>query len=150
MRLYRRQDAPGAASVTVYLHGGGMFLGSLDTHDTRCRIYARLSGAASLSVGYRLAPEHPHPVPMEDCYAVPRWATAHAADLGIDPARIAVRDDSAGGGLAAAVALLSRDRRGPVELIQYPAVHHAFDTFGPGAAVSRRAVGNRVRALSAF
>ncbi|WP_413804831.1 alpha/beta hydrolase [Streptomyces sp. OE57] len=111
MRLYRRDDTR-PSSLAVYIHGGGMFLGSLDTHDTRCRIYTHLSGVALLSVGYRLAPEHPHPIPVEDCYAALRCSVDNAPGLGIGPARIAIMGDSASGGLAAAAALLARDRRG--------------------------------------
>ncbi|MCS7476924.1 alpha/beta hydrolase [Umezawaea endophytica] len=245
LRLYRPTEIRSPA-LAVHLHGGGMFLGGLDTHDSRCRAYAALSGVALLSVGYRLAPEHPHPVPVEDCYAALRWAADNAPGLGVDPRRVAVMGDSAGGGLAAGVALLARDRGGPdlaaqiliqpmlddrtivarpdldgvatwtvddnltgwtcllgeaaggpdtpgyatpgratdltglppayvetgqldlfreedvsyadrlgragvpVELVQYPAVPHAFDTFAPAAAVSRRAIAGRVQALRAL
>jgi acetyl esterase/lipase len=96
-----------------YIHGGGMIIG-----DNRTGLPSMLDHAAELelavvSVDYRLAPETPHPGPVEDCYAGLRWTAAHAAELGIDPARVIVGGGSAGGGLAAAVALLARDRGGP-------------------------------------
>ncbi|ABW10008.1 Alpha/beta hydrolase fold-3 domain protein [Parafrankia sp. EAN1pec] len=85
--------------------------------------YVSATGVPMLSVEYRLAPEHSHPTPAEDCYAALRWLADHAVELGVDPARIAVMGDSGGGGLAAAVALLARDRGGPVlarQILIYP------------------------------
>jgi acetyl esterase/lipase len=117
--------APGArpAAAVVYLHGGGMIGGSLAAYDRIVRNYAaQVPEATFLAVEYRLAPEHPHPTPVEDCYAALRWTAEHAGDLGIDPDRIAVAGDSAGGGLAAGVALLARDR-GPrlaAQVLIYP------------------------------
>ncbi len=112
MRLYRKEgESPG--SLVVYIHGGGMFLCSIDTHDPICRRYTAASGVPLLSVDFRFAPEHPHPTSVEDCYAALQWAHAAAAELGVDPDRIAIMGDSAGGGMAAAVALMARDRGGP-------------------------------------
>jgi acetyl esterase/lipase len=111
------------AAALVYFHGGGMILGDLDLHDPSCRSYASDGGVAVFSVDYRLAPEHPHPTPVEDCYSALTWVADQAAELGIDPARIAVGGDSAGGCLAAAVALMARDRSGPalaLQLLIYP------------------------------
>lgn len=109
--------------LTVYYHGGGWVLCTLDTHDGTCRMLARESGCAVLSVAYRLAPENPYPVPFDDCYEALLWAAAHAAELGCDPARLAVAGDSAGGNLAAACAIAARDRGGPAlrhQLLIYP------------------------------
>lgn len=122
LRLYRKAgSAPG--SLVVYLHGGGMFLCSIDTHDPICRSYTAASGVPMLSVDFRFAPEHPFPASVEDCYAAVQWAAANAADLGVAPERIAIMGDSAGGGIAAAVALMARDRGGPVlrsQILVYP------------------------------
>ena len=102
-RLYRPNDENNLG-LLVYLHGGGWVIGSLDTHDDVCRKLANAMGHAVLSVDYRLAPEHPFPAPVDDCAHALRWAHTHATDLGIDPQRIAVGGDSAGGNLAAVVA----------------------------------------------
>jgi acetyl esterase len=113
----------GGPPLVMYFHGGGWVVGTLDTHDAPCRALANASGAAVLSLGYRLAPEHPYPAPVDDCYDATLWAAAHAGDLGVDGTRLAVAGDSAGGNLAAAVALMIRDRGGPDlahQLLIYP------------------------------
>ena len=107
----------------LYLHGGGMIAGSVAIFDGPVSRYVARTGVSMLSLEYRLAPEHPHPTPVEDAYAGLVWLVGHAAELGIDPGRIAVMGDSAGGGLAAGVAILSRDRKGPAvarQLLVYP------------------------------
>lgn len=107
-------DQPGSA--VLYLHGGGMILGLAELgglYDFAARHYVAASGVPMLLVDYRTAPEYAHPTPVEDCYAALRWLVAHAAGLRVDSARLAVMGDSAGGGLAAAVCLLARDRDGP-------------------------------------
>ena len=122
-RLYHPEGATDPAPLVVYYHGGGWVIGTLDTHDATCRELARASGAAVLSVAYRLAPEYPYPAPVEDCYAALEWAAANAVDLGCDAARLAVGGDSAGGNLSAAVAIMVRDRGGPAlkhQLLIYP------------------------------
>jgi acetyl esterase len=107
VRFYRHNDAP--TGLVVYLHGGGFVLGSIDIMDGVAREIADKSGAAVVSVGYRLAPEHPFPEGLDDCEAVTRWAVAHAADFGVAPELVAVAGESAGGNLSAAVALRLRD-----------------------------------------
>ena len=121
-RWYRRPASDTGAAV-LYLHGGGMIVGSVPIFDGPVSRYVARTGVPMLSVQYRLAPEHPHPVPVEDAYAGLTWLAGHAGQLGIDPGRIAVMGDSAGGGLAAGVAILSRDRQGPAiahQLLIYP------------------------------
>ncbi|MCF1592284.1 alpha/beta hydrolase [Streptomyces muensis] len=103
----------------LYFHGGGFFMGGIAEFDaTATRISAEV-GAVVVSVGYRLAPENPFPAALEDCYAALVWTAKAASELGIDPDRIGVAGESAGGGLAAAVTLLARDRGGPGLCFQY-------------------------------
>ncbi|MCW2933388.1 MAG: Alpha/beta hydrolase fold-3 domain protein [Actinomycetia bacterium] len=114
---------PGTAGPgVVYLHGGGMIAGTIELHDRMVAAYVADSGVPMLSVDWRRAPEHPHPCPVEDGYAGLAWLAANAGDLGVDPARIALMGDSAGGGLAAGAALLARDRGTPVarQILIYP------------------------------
>ena len=106
VRIYRPSAAP--APVHVHFHGGGWVIGDLDTHDGVCRELANQSGCVVISVDYRLAPEHPFPAAFNDCVAAFEWAVDQADALGIDPRKIAVGGDSAGGGLAAVVALNQR------------------------------------------
>jgi acetyl esterase len=105
-RLYRPNDDT-TLGLLVYFHGGGWVLGDLDSHDQVCRILANGSGHAVLSVGYRLAPEHPYPAAVDDAVAATRWAYGHAEQLGCRADRLAVGGDSAGGNLAAVVAQLA-------------------------------------------
>lgn len=108
--------------LTVYLHGGGFTIGDLDTHDEPCRILCREGRMHVLSVDYRLAPEHPFPAAPDDAMAALRWAQAHAAELGADPARVAVGGDSAGGNLAAVLSIeAAHDRPPAAQLLIYPA-----------------------------
>jgi acetyl esterase/lipase len=92
------------------MHGGGYVMGTHLSYDGRFDAWCPRFGCVGVSVGYRLAPETPYPGPLEDCYAALRWVHAHAGDLGVDPARIGLMGGSAGGGLAAGLALLARDR----------------------------------------
>jgi acetyl esterase len=112
VRSYRPSDDT-LLPALVYFHGGGWAVGSVDASDAGCRRLAAVTGRVVVSVGYRLAPEHPWPTPLEDCYAAVTWTVDHADELGIDTADIAVGGGSAGGNLAAAVALACRDRGGP-------------------------------------
>ena len=125
------QPDPGPPPVLLYLFGGGWTLGSLDTADAICRRLANSVGCVVGSVGYRLAPEHPFPAAVHDCAAALRHLAAHAAELGIDPDRLAIGGDSAGGNLAAAVTLLARAEGGPAlrhQLLVYPNTDHRADT----------------------
>jgi acetyl esterase/lipase len=106
------------AAAIYHIHGGGMIMGDVRLGVPQLLEWAQELGAAVISVDYRLAPETPHPGPVEDCYAGLAWVAGHAAELGIDPERIVVAGGSAGGGLAAAVALLARDRGGPALVAQ--------------------------------
>lgn len=109
-------------SAVVYAHGGGMVAGSAELHDPLVAWYAQESGVPFLSVDYRLAPENPGEGPVEDSFAALRWLSANAGRLGVDPARIAVMGDSAGGGIAAGTAILARDRVIPLarQILVYP------------------------------
>ena len=130
VRIYA-PAGPGPKPALIYFHGGGWVLGAPETIDVPCRRLAKKSGCVVVSVDYRLAPEHRFPTPLDDCYAATRYVAEHAAELGIDPRRLAVGGDSAGGNLAAAVTLVARDRRGPTlgfQLLVYPVTDHAFDT----------------------
>jgi acetyl esterase len=114
--------ANGPQPLTVYLHGGGFTIGDLDTHDEPCRILCHEGRMHVLSVDYRLAPEHPFPAAPDDTMAALRWAQAHAAGLGADPARVGIGGDSAGGNLAAVISIEAKDDRPPVaQLLIYPA-----------------------------
>jgi acetyl esterase/lipase len=119
VRVYTPTTAGGdALPGTLYLHGGGFSVGDLDSeHHAAARVAAEAETLV-VSVDYRLAPEHPFPAGVDDCYTALVWMATHADDLGVDRDRLAVRGSSAGGGLAAAVALLARDRGGPLPCFQ--------------------------------
>ena len=130
-RLYKPQGATGAGPGLVYFHGGGFVIGNLDTHDDFLRRLCKASGVRVLSVDYRLAPEHPFPAAHDDALAATRWAFDHAAEIGFDPARIAVGGDSAGGNLSACMALEMRGDAGrklAFQLLLYPATAMTLDT----------------------
>ncbi|MDY6869926.1 MAG: alpha/beta hydrolase [Actinomycetota bacterium] len=130
-RLYRPTTSDAGSALLVFYHGGGFVIGDLDTHDDLCRLICRDGGITVLSVDYRLAPEHKAPAAADDAYAAFRWATEHAAELGVDPDRIAVGGDSAGGNLAAVVSQRARTAGAPLPALQlliYPAVDVRSET----------------------
>ncbi|MDT5087426.1 MAG: hypothetical protein QOG47_133, partial [Mycobacterium sp.] len=120
VRLHRPADGTQPGPALLWIHGGGYVIGSAQQDDVMCRRFARDVGVTVAAVDYRLAPEHPYPAPLEDCYAALTWLAALPA---VDPARIAIGGASAGGGLAAALALLARDRgeiTPALQLLAYP------------------------------
>ena len=124
VRVYR-PEATGPHPVILFIHGGGWVVCDLETHDPVCRHLCVGTGMTVISIDYRLAPEHPFPAAIDDCMAVLRWAAANATSLGVDPTRIAVAGDSAGGNLAAALAIRTRDEVGPAlaaQLLVYPVI----------------------------
>jgi acetyl esterase len=133
LRLYRPAEVAATTRlpVLVYFHGGGWVIGDLDTYDVLCRQLTAEAGVSVVSVDYRLAPEHKFPAAVDDAWAATRWVVAHGAELGVDAGRLAVGGDSAGGNLAAAVALLARDHAGPAIALQalvYPVTDGKMDT----------------------
>jgi acetyl esterase len=129
VRIYWPSDATGLP-VVVFFHGGGWVICDLDTHDETARRLATDVGAIVVSVDYRLAPEHKIPAAADDCNAAAAWTPVHAADLGGDAGRLAVAGDSAGGNLAAVVALMAKDRGGPAlrfQLLVYPVTGTPWD-----------------------
>ena len=124
-RLYTPGGAKTPSGGLVYFHGGGFTIGDLETHDGHCRRLASLAGVRVLAIDYRLAPEHPFPAGHDDALAATKWAFDHAAELGIDPARIAVGGDSAGGNLAASASIDLKDdpkRKIAFQLLLYPGI----------------------------
>ena len=119
VRIYTPEDLAQAAPGLLHIHGGGFVIGDLDSEQGICVALCRGLGAVVVSVDYRLAPETPYPGGLEDCYAALEWTSANASELFIDPDRLGVFGQSAGGGLSAAIALLSRDRKGPAICFQY-------------------------------
>jgi acetyl esterase/lipase len=120
---YRMYVAPLPAAqplpALVFFHGGGCVFGSIDTHDGLCRLLSSESGCAVVSVGYRQAPEHKFPAAVEDSWAAICWFAAHAAELGLDPSRMAIGGDSAGGGLAAVASRMAARNKGPRLALQF-------------------------------
>jgi acetyl esterase/lipase len=121
VREFRPSDR--VLPAIIYFHGGGWLLGSVDSHQAVCRALANAAGACVFSVGYRRAPESRFPTAVDDCYAAVGWVRSHAAPLGVDPDRLALAGDSAGGNLATVTAILCRDRGGPppaMQVLVYP------------------------------
>jgi acetyl esterase len=132
VRVYRpARPADDALPVVVFYHGGGFTIGGIDDYDAIARQIANRSGAVVVSVGYRLAPEHPHPAALDDCWAATTWAVEHAADIGGDGSRFALMGDSAGGNIAAVLALRCAREGRPqpaLQVLVYPVVDCDFDT----------------------
>jgi acetyl esterase len=126
-RLYRPRTPLSSGAAIVYFHGGGWLMHTLDSYNQLASRLAGDVGATVISVDYRLAPEHPFPAGLEDAYAAVAWVAAHAEELDVDPERLTVAGDSAGGNFAAVVSLLARDQGGPKiahQLLIYPGVDH--------------------------
>ncbi len=120
VRIYTPlRESDGTRAALLYIHGGGFMFGSVEMMDAACQNYCSQLDAVIVSVEYRLAPEDPFPAGLNDCYAALVWLTDAAAELGVDPGRIGVGGGSAGGGLAAATALMARDRGGPPLCFQF-------------------------------
>jgi acetyl esterase len=131
VRIYRPHGDGGPHPAVVFFHGGGFALCDLDSHDSFCRAMSRHTESIVVSVDYRLAPEHLAPAAAEDAYAAYRWVAEHAADLGVDAARLIVAGDSAGGNLAAVVSLMCRERGAPMpvgQVLIYPVIEPTFET----------------------
>jgi len=126
VRIYRPEKRSAKLPALLWIHGGGYMLGEIDQEDLTANQFTLSANCVTVSVGYRLAPEHPYPVPLEDCYAALKWLAAHADEIGADRSRIAIGGASAGGGLAAGLALLARDRAEVnivFQLLVYPMIN---------------------------
>jgi acetyl esterase len=150
LRVYRPAGVPESTRlpVHVYFHGGGWVIGDLETHDVLCRQLTAASGACVVEVDYRLAPEHKFPAAVDDAWAATRWIVGHGAELGVDGGRLSVGGDSAGGTLAAVVALMARDAGGPAVALQvlvYPvtdlgAEAKSYTDFADGYMLTRESM----------
>jgi acetyl esterase len=146
LRLYWPREQTASVPAIVYFHGGGHVIGSLDTHDLIARNLCGGTGAAVASVDYRMGPEHKFPAAVDDCFATLEWVHANAENLGVDPRRIGVHGDSAGGNLAAVVALLARDAGRPqlrLQSLVYPVIDYglagdSYDKYANGYGLLTR------------
>lgn len=152
VRLYRPASLPANAPAFYWVHGGGMVMGNVEQSDPYCARVANELNVLVASVEYRLAPEHPFPAPMDDCYAGLQWFASAAGELGFDRSRLAIGGGSAGGGLAAGLALLARDR-GEIDvcfqLLVYPMIDDRNTTRSSHAIVDHR-VWNRASNLAGW
>ena len=141
VRVYRPTESSGTLPGVLWIHGGGYVIGGVDEDDLVCQHVAETVECVVVSVEYRLAPEHPFPAPVEDCYAALKWMAGSALELGIDPVRIAITGGSAGGGLTAGLALLVRDRGEIPVAFQapiYPMIDDLNDTPSSHASAASR------------
>ncbi|MDH5750000.1 MAG: alpha/beta hydrolase, partial [Rhodospirillales bacterium] len=151
VRVYRRADLPPAAPCVIYLHGGGFVLGDLESSDILAWGFTAEADAVTVSVDYRLAPEHPYPAALEDTYGVLCWVHEHAAELGVDPGRIALVGDSAGGCLSTAASMLSLEQDGPpvsAQVMIYPVTGITLDS--PSYIENADAVGLTAASMKFF
>lgn len=131
VRIYRPPGAEGVRPGLIYIHGGGFCVGNVEGEHAGAASVCAEADAVVVSVEYRLAPEHPYPAPLEDCYAALEWMHREAGSLGVDPAHIGIMGQSAGGGLSAGLALLARDRGGPAicfQMLGIPELDDRLDT----------------------
>ncbi|HEY4349049.1 MAG TPA: alpha/beta hydrolase [Gaiellaceae bacterium] len=130
VRIYRGVETDEPSMALIYFHGGGWVIGSLDTHDGCARAFAKRAGIVVISVGYRLAPEHPYPAALDDAWTAARWVMANAEELKIDAEKVGVGGDSVGGCLAAIVARKGRDVGTPfaTQLLIYPTMTSRAET----------------------
>lgn len=141
VRVYRPDGLAAGSPAMCWIHGGGMVLGNVGMDDTKCATMAAELQMVVASVDYRLAPEHPYPAPIHDCYAALEWLATSAGDLGVDPQRIAIGGASAGGGLAAGTALFARDNSGPAlcfQMLVYPMIDDTNSTASSHAITDTR------------
>ena len=131
VRVYRPRDRPGPVPGVLMIHGGGFIIGSVEAEHAGAAVAAIQTGAVVVSVEYRLAPEHPFPAGLHDCYSALRFLFDHAGELGVDTGRLALLGTSAGAGLAAATALLARDLGGPAlrfQMLHIPELDDRLET----------------------
>lgn len=131
LRIYRRENLPESNGVLLFVHGGAFVLGNLESEHDRCVYYAQNVDTVVVSVGYRLAPEFPYPAGHDDVWSALKWLVAHATELGVDTKRICIGGSSAGGSLAAGVALRCRDENGPLlaaQMLLYPVLDDRGNT----------------------
>lgn len=141
VRLYRPKGQKPVSGALLWIHGGGMVLGEVGMNDQLCAMRAEELGCLVASVDYRLAPEHPYPAQLHDCYAALSWLAANSPDVGIDPAAIAVGGSSSGGGLATGLTMMARDQGGPAiifQLLVYPMLDHRNQTRTSGLVQDTR------------
>ncbi|MER1985799.1 MAG: alpha/beta hydrolase [Solibacillus sp.] len=132
VRIYKQKGATNTLPALLWIHGGGYVMGVPEGDDGLCQRFAKEANCVVVSVDYRLAPEHPYPAPLEDCYSALKWVADNSETLNIDPNRIGIAGASAGGGLTAALALLAKDRQGPSLMFQmplYPMINDLNDSF---------------------
>ena len=157
-RLYTPKGAASPGPGVVFYHGGGFVIGDLDTHDALCRRLAVNGGFRVIAIDYRLAPENPFPAPHDDCLAATKWVFDHAAEIGFDPKRVAIAGDSAGGNLAASVAIDLKDdpaRKIAFQFLMYPVTSPEVETgsrtaLGEGYFLTKKGMDFFERCLAAF